>query len=403
MTLHTSATVAIVRCSSYDTAAVLSAVRTGFDLIGGAASLFRPGERILLKPNVLLGNPPERSVTTHPVVFRAAATMLRESGVVLSYGDAPAGLFSVLANMVKSLIAPVADELSIPLADFEKGQWVPFPQGKASKNLFLANGVLVCDAIVGLPKLKTHGLTRFTGAVKNQFGCVPGTVKGEHHARHTDPYDFARLLVDIATRTRPRLCIMDGIMAMEGNGPQSGTPKHLGIILMSTDPVALDAVACRIIGLDPEFVPTNTLGEEAGLGVWRPEAITIVGESIESVTDRSFDVVRKPPQSMPQGRLLRMIKNKVTMRPAIDAVACIRCGRCVEICPVKPKALVWTKAGKKIPPAYDYHRCIRCFCCQEICPEAAIRIATPRLIKLLPLVSYMALLVTNIRLHRRRT
>ena len=149
------------------------------------------------------------------------------------------------------------------------------------KKLIIANGVLDCDGLISLPKLKTHGLMRFTGAVKNQFGCIPGFLKGQYHVKLPDPYDFATMLVDINTLIKPRLYIMDGITAMEGNGPRSGKPKQLNVLLLSTDPIALDATACKIINLNPEFVPTSKLGEKAGLGTYHTENIEIVGEQID--------------------------------------------------------------------------------------------------------------------------
>jgi uncharacterized protein (DUF362 family)/Pyruvate/2-oxoacid:ferredoxin oxidoreductase delta subunit len=395
-------TVAVIRCDSYDNQIVLSALRAGFDLLGGAARFFRAGERIILKPNVLFGNHPDRCVTTHPAIFSAMAIMLRECNVRVSYGDSPAGILPVHNNMEKSHLAQVAAGLDIPLADFSAGRWVSYPAGLSSKKLYLANALFDCDGMVGLPKCKTHGLTRFTGAVKNFYGCVPGMVKGEYHARFPDVVDFSRLLVDICAFVNPRLHVMDAVMAMEGNGPQSGTPKKLGLILISADPVALDSVASRIIGLNPAYVPTSVEGEKSGLGNMRSERINVVGESIDAVADTSFKVVRLPPVHLPQGRLTRILRNIATPRPAIRPAKCIRCGKCVEACPVAPKAVDWARGDKQRPPVYDYNRCIRCFCCQELCPVGAIGIVTPLLIRVLPPLSYIALLFSSIwRKHRK--
>ncbi len=143
------------------------------------------------------------------------------------------------------------------------------------KKFVIANGVLDSDGLVSLPKLKTHGLVRFTGAAKNQFGRVPGLLKNQYHVKLPDPYDFATMLVDLNTLIRPRLYIIDGIMAMEGNGPRSGNLKQLNVLLLSSDPIALDATASRIIHLDPEILPTSKPGEESGLGTYHAENITI--------------------------------------------------------------------------------------------------------------------------------
>jgi len=137
----------------------------------------------------------------------------------------------------------------------------------------VANGALDADGLVNLSKLKTHPLTRLTGAVKNQFGCVPGLLKSQYHVTLPDPFDFAAMLVDLNTLVRPRFCVMDGVMAMEGNGPRSGVMRKLNVLLFSTDPIALDATACRIINVDPEVVTTSGLGEKAGLGTYHSEDI----------------------------------------------------------------------------------------------------------------------------------
>ena len=124
-----------------------------------------------------------------------------------------------------------------------------------NKRFIFANTVLDADGIISLPKLKTHGLTRLTGAVKNQFGCVPGLAKGQFHAKMADPYDFSTMLVDINTFLKPRLYVMDAIMAMEGNGPRNGKPRQMNALMFSKDPIALDAVACKMVVLIPNTCP----------------------------------------------------------------------------------------------------------------------------------------------------
>ena len=173
-------------------------------------------------------------------------------------------------------------------------------------------------------------------------------------------------------------------MAMEGNGPRSGKPKQLSVLLLSADPIALDATACRIIDLQPEVVPTAKPGEKAGLGTYHFENIEIVGDHLESFIDKSFIINRLPPVSSTSGRVRTFIKNKITQRPVIVKEKCTHCGTCVKMCPVEPKAVDWYKGDKTRPPKHNYDRCIRCYCCQETCPEGAITITTPWLGRLLP-------------------
>jgi uncharacterized protein (DUF362 family)/Pyruvate/2-oxoacid:ferredoxin oxidoreductase delta subunit len=372
------ARVVIIRCDTYEDNQVLTAIQEGVDMLGGISSFAKPGERIVLKPNILIGTDPNKGVTTHPAVFRAAGKLLKDAGTSVLYGDSPS-FGKAEPNLRRSGIKQVGDELGFCVADFDSGREVSHKDALLVKKFVVANGVLDSDCLVSLPKFKTHGLVRFTGAVKNQFGCVPGLRKSQYHVKLPDPYDFATMLVDLNTLIKPRLYIMDGIVAMEGNGPRSGKLKRLNVLLLSGDPIALDATACRIAYLDPEIVPTSKPGEKAGLGTYRVENIEIIGESLESFVDKSFQVNRSPPVSSSGGRLRVFLKNRITQRPVIDKSKCTCCGTCITMCSVQPKAVDWYEGDDSRPPRYDYNRCIRCYCCQETCPEGAIYLSNPLL------------------------
>ena len=373
--------VALVRCDTYDEEKVAKAVQHGFDLLGGIAQFAKPGEKIVLKPNVLIGSKPEKCVTTHPAVFKAVGRLLREAGASVSYGDSPS-FGKCESNIRKSGLKEAGDELGLSLADFDSGRPASHKDALLVKSFVIANGVLDSDGLVTLPKMKTHPLPRFTGAVKNQFGCIPGLLKSQYHVKLPDPYDFATMLVDLNTLIRPRLCVMDGIIAMEGNGPRGGKPKKMSVLLLSGDPIAIDATACRIIDLNPEAVPTCTAGEKAGLGTYHSENIEIVGEDIESFLDRSFEVIRTPPTPCTSGRVRSFVKNRICEKPVIDEAKCNKCGTCVRMCPVEPKAVDWHNGDKSRSPTYRYDRCIRCYCCQENCPEGAVYVESPVLGKI---------------------
>jgi uncharacterized protein (DUF362 family)/Pyruvate/2-oxoacid:ferredoxin oxidoreductase delta subunit len=375
------AKVALVRCGTYEEGKVFEAVHSGLNLIGGISAFTKPGEKIVMKPNVLIGSNPESCVTTHPSVFKAVGRILKESGTTVYYGDSSAFGKSE-TNMRKSGLKQAGDEMGFLLADFDSGRLVHHKDGVLIKNFTIANGALDADGIVSLPKFKTHGIVRFTGAAKNQFGCIPGLLKGQYHVKLADPYDFSTMLVDLNMVLKPRLYIMDGISAMEGNGPRSGKAKKMNVLLFSSDPIALDATACRIIGFDPEFVPTSSPGEKAGLGTYHAENIEVMGEDIVSFLDSSFNVVLTPPMRCTSGRLRTFVKNQICERPVIDRSKCSICGTCVKMCPVEPKAVNWHTGDKTRPPSYKYNRCIRCYCCQETCPEGAISIENPFLSKI---------------------
>jgi uncharacterized protein (DUF362 family)/Pyruvate/2-oxoacid:ferredoxin oxidoreductase delta subunit len=372
------ARVVTMRCETYADDRVLVAIQKGIDMLGGISVFAKPGEKIVIKPNILIGADPDKGVTTHPAVFRAVGEVLKDSGVSVLYGDSPSFGKSE-PNLRKSGLKEVGDELGFILADFDSGRPVSHKDALLVKKFVVANGVLDSDGLVSLPKFKTHGLTRFTGAVKNQFGCVPGLLKSQYHVKLPDPYDFAAMLVDLNTLIRARLYIMDGIVAMEGNGPRGGKLKQLNVLLLSSDPIALDATACRIAYLDPEIVPTSKPGEKAGLGTYQVGNIEVMGQALDSFIDTSFVVNRTPPVSGSGGRIRVFLKNRITQRPVIDQAKCDCCGTCVTMCPVQPKAVDWYKGDKSRPPRHNYNRCIRCYCCQEICPEGAIHLSNPLL------------------------
>ncbi len=391
------AKVVLLRCESYHEIEVKKAVERGINLLGGIDQFVKKNDKILLKPNLLIGDLPEKCTTTHPAIFRAVAEIFQtamhanhdlttnnmQARIVpsnedlrLRYGDSPA-FGSPLAAAQKCEIAGIAEKLKIPLADFIHGQEIVFTKGKQNKKFVIAQGVLEADGIISLPKLKTHGFEKLTGCVKNQFGCIPGLLKAEFHIKLPDPVDFARMLVDLNNFVCPRLYIMDGIWAMEGNGPRGGTPKAMNLILMSTDPIALDATVCRIISLNPELVPTIYLGYEAKTGTYKENEILLLGDDISTFKAPSFKVDRSTIIRYHPNKILSFFSRHLVSKPVIETDKCIKCGVCVMICPAKPKALNWQGDDKRLFPQYAYALCIRCCCCQEMCPEKAIFLKKP--------------------------
>jgi uncharacterized protein (DUF362 family)/NAD-dependent dihydropyrimidine dehydrogenase PreA subunit len=374
--------VALIRCESYNETEVAAGVQRGIDLLGGMGQFIRPGEKIVLKPNILVGAAPEKLIGPHPLVFQAVARLAQQVTAHLSYGDSSGGLGHPIAHARKAGIHSVAESLGIPLADFEGAREVEFKESPFLKYLTLANGVLDADGLISIAKFKTHALTRITGAVKNQFGCIPGLLKSEFHVKMPNPLDFGRMLVTINLYIRPRLYVMDGIIAMEGNGPRGGTPCPMHVLLFSADPIALDATVCRLIDLNPAFVPTNPPGQEWGLGTYQQSEIELLGDPFESFVNKQFNVVREPVKAVTASANVSFLRNQISPRPVIDPAKCGLCGTCVRMCPVQPKAVDWHTGDKSKPPTYKYERCIRCFCCQELCPDQAISVKKPFLARL---------------------
>ena len=223
-----SATVSIVRCETYDEEEVLRGLRRSIDLLGGIETFVKRGDRVLLKPNLLYGKPPEKAVTTHPSVVRGMIEIVREAGGVPSIGDSP-GMESLRKAAEKAGIKRVADETGCSLVEFDRPIVPPDRKGKWFKQLEIDRSVLEADVIINLPKWKTHGQMLLTLGVKNLFGCIPGPRKALWHLKAgQDQERFARMLIDVYLTVRPALTLLDGIVGMDGNGPGSGRPVPLG-------------------------------------------------------------------------------------------------------------------------------------------------------------------------------
>jgi len=371
------AKVALIECSGYDEGLVASALRRGIDLLGGMGRFARPGERILLKPNLLTGAAPEKCVTTHPSLLKAMGRLCLENNARVSFGDSP-GFGGAQAAAGKSGLAAAAREIGMEQADFGAAVQVSFNEALIAKQLVLARAAVETDGIISLAKMKTHGFMRITGAVKNQFGCVPGMRKGEFHVKMPQAEHFAAMLVDITRFLKPRLFVLDGIVAMEGNGPGSGTPRKMRVLLLSSDPAALDAIFCKLIRLPARFVPTMKPAAESGLGTYADNEIITCGDEVSGLECPDFKVVRQP--ALPFDRSFPYyLKNLITPRPFINHQRCVNCQVCTSVCPLEPKAVRRIGDRKETKPSYDYRRCIRCYCCQELCPSSAIAIKTPLL------------------------
>ena len=354
-----SARLHIARCRDYQPQSVRSAIQEAVEAIGGLP--VKPGDKVLLKPNLLSPRSPEKAVTTHPQIAAAVAELVKDCGGVVSIGDSPSGQPGEaiwIATGMNDILAPTR----MKKIDFTASGTEEFlTRGNV---YYLAQPALECDLLINLPKLKTHSLTMFTGAVKNLYGCLPGFQKGTWHRRAPKNEQFSQVVVDVFSRFTPRVNIMDGVMAMEGDGPATGRPRKLGVIIASNSAPALDKVAAKIIGFGEDEILTTRFAEQRGF--FNPENITLTGASIEEVAPSSF--------ALPQDRYLRMIPHLlheimgrfIWSRPEVNEDDCIACGDCAQNCPVQAMSF---NGG---PPEIDYRNCINCFCCDEICPSGAI-------------------------------
>ncbi len=360
--------VAILKCRSYDSDELYAKVNESVGLLGGMESFVRPGERILLKPNLLAEKPVEAAVTTHPAVVEAAIRLVKEAGATPVVGDSP-GIGSALKNADKCGVLVVCKATGTEFVEFTDAVMVENPSSHTFKRIEVAREVLEVDGIINLPKLKTHVQMNLTLGVKNLFGCVPGKRKPQWHlAAGIDSLHFASMILDLYLYLKPRLTIMDGVVGMEGNGPASGDPVKLGLLFAAPDAVAMDTVIAAVLGTTPELVPILKAAASRSMSSTLLDEITIVGEEIDSVkvTDFNFPPVTSVNFAAKLPYFIdRRVRKALTSRPHVDDCICTLCNKCVEVCPTDVMA-------RTDRISIDYDSCIRCYCCQEMCPSSAI-------------------------------
>ncbi len=368
----------VADCSSYDIKKIKKVLSEGLEVLEIDPRLFFGGKNCVLKPNLLLPKKPEKAVTTHPTVMQALAEISWENGAKeLTIGDTPGGPFNrpylktlYKATQMEKVAQASGAKLNYSLDEVD----TPFPAGKVIKRVALAGFIKHCDVLINAAKMKTHGLTRMTGGVKNLFGALPGMQKTEYHMKMNEINHFSTLLVDIARLLNPPLTVIDGVEGMEGNGPSSGTIKKAGKIVMARNVFAADFVMARIMGMNPLHVPTIRIAENLDLPAKNSD-IEIIGD------------LGKEKFLIPQGKreitlLSGFIPEKWIPRihnffqpvPIFDREKCVGCGICAKHCP--PKVISGTEEKN---PKIDLDGCIRCFCCQELCPYEAISIHRPLL------------------------
>jgi uncharacterized protein (DUF362 family)/NAD-dependent dihydropyrimidine dehydrogenase PreA subunit len=370
--------VSVVMCEDYERTRVERSVRRAIDLLGGIGAFVSPGQKVLVKFNLLQGAAPEKCVTTHPEVVYAVAKVLKEHGCDVLLGDSPgSGIPYTEANLRKAYAASgfdrVARELGVRL-NYDVGYHdVPAPDSKTMKQFPIINPVLDCDTVVVVSKVKTHASLFISAATKNIFGVIPGLEKPSYHVRLQDPYSFAQMLLDLNDVVKPRLQIVDAVFGMEGDGPFAGDPRKIGAILASGDHNAIDVVVCRLIAVEPVQSPIIAAAIERGYLQEDLSDVSVIGDNLDRLIVRDFkrpatyktsqDIRRDP--SNPFAKIFALASEYV-LRPVIHEDLCVTCLKCVQSCPVKTISVVDNK------PVIDYTKCIRCYCCHEMCDSKAI-------------------------------
>jgi len=354
--------VSTIACKSYELDSVRQAVKSALTPLGGIERFVHPEMRVLLKPNLLAGSNLERAITTHPTVVQAVTELVQEAGGTVLIGDSPGG--PVKKNPPvwrKGGMTKVAERTGANLTLFDGVTW----KRLNGHDYFIAPQVLEADLVINLPKLKTHALTLYTGAVKNLLGTIPGTRKREIHLRAPGVQDFSQALVDVLELVQPGLTLMDGVLGQEGNGPgMGGTPHQYGCVAASADPVALDAVIAQALGYKPGEVLHLGYADERGLGTSNPAEVQVEGDR-QALDFGAVNLPKAHWYFRVPSWASAPLRKAARVRPLLDPSKCIGCGRCVEVCPQE----IITPGH---PPEFHLDNCIGCLCCTEICPQGAL-------------------------------
>lgn len=363
--------VAVVRCASYESGALSSAVLRSLELAGGWRFFPKPGGKVFVKVNHLSPHaPPERAVCTHPMFVREVLRVLLERDFRVTVGDDVN--FGRGDEFRTTGFRQMCAELRVPLVNLRESGFAEVPlRGELLTSVFIARPVLEADLVLNLPKLKTHSFTIFTGAVKNMYGVVPCGQRLEGHRRFPGRDSFSRMLVDIFSAVRRQFTLMDAVVGMDGEGPSAGYPKKVGLIISGADGVAVDAVASRATGHDPLQVPTTTRAQARGLGVGDLRSIEVVGEKMEDVEvkdfRRSWAATGLFSRRLPSA-LYAYVNGRLVLTPEVVPDKCSGCLDCLRICPAGTIGLVRQKAR------IDEAGCIHCLCCHEVCLQRSIRL-----------------------------
>lgn len=368
--------ISIVKVNDYSIEIVRAALKELLQHLGGIEKYVLPGQRVLLKPNMLAAKPPEDAVTTHPAIVQAVAELVSAAGGTVFIGDSP-GIGSFEKVSERSGIAQAAAASGATMLPFRTVMDVS--GGPIFRTLSLSSEYLKADVVINLPKLKTHEMMTMTCAVKNLYGAVVGPSKAALHLTAGRSREmFAGLLLEIAAARPVALTIVDAVLAMEGDGPGSGTPCETGLILAGSNPVAVDVVAARLAGIPTEKLPVEIEAARRGIAGSRIEEIELCGELSRIPERRPFRL----PSGMDiqfgiPGFIGDILRKQFSPLPEAIVERCVLCGVCRDACP--PGAITIDKKALKVSSG----RCIRCWCCRELCPHHAMSVKKGMLQKLL--------------------
>lgn len=366
---RTRSRVAVTACASYGTSDVETALAETLEALGGIGAFVKAGQTVLIKPNLFSAHPPAHAVTTHPEVVRQIVLLCARAGAGRIWvGDSPVGMKSE-----SELWSRTGMDTAVAGTPAELKSWQVKQAGLPCGDDVLAvpEWYREVNAVISLAKLKTHALTTMTCALKNVYGIISGPAKSQFHVKYPSPLAMGSFLVRVHAALKPDLTIADAVIAMEGNGPAHGRPLPVGVLLASRDAVALDAVACNALRIEPSAVPMIRMASACGLGEMDKTKIECVGSGVSRLHSASL----KPSVARHLGRIPEPFFQLTTrlwrLRPRIKKALCAKCGICGSVC---PKQAIKEEAGTGYP-VINPASCIDCFCCLESCPQTAIALA----------------------------
>lgn len=332
----------------------------------------KPGMTVVLKPNLVMRGKPEDAAITHPAFAAAVGSCVKKAGAEVLLAESPGGPYT--PGLMKSHFkacgyADMAEAMGFSLYTGCESRPVTLPEGVVCRQLEIVAPFLEADYLINLAKLKTHSMVGFSGAVKNLFGVVPGLQKPELHCRFPQKEEFSQMLTDLCAFLRPDLSLLDGIWAMEGDGPTGGSRRELGAVIAAKNPYAADLCATSLIGIEADSVLMLRYGKERGLSPASLSEVELLGDDPASLRQMDFKKARASSTDFIDRlpRFLRPAAKKLTTPyPRIDKKNCVGCGKCAESCPQHTITVKNRKAD------IDYKNCIHCFCCHEMCPQHVI-------------------------------
>ena len=365
-----NAPVALMPCGDYNPDTVAETIGKGLDLLGGLDRFVSTGDRVLLKPNLLIAGKPEKAITTHPAIVDAAIRAVKDLGAKPFVADSP-GFGNPRSMYAATGIGEVCERHDVPYRFFEEKTGIDGIEGGRFRRFDVAREALEADCIINLAKAKTHQQLTLTLGVKNLFGCVVGLEKPQWHLRAGhDVAHLARMMAELAVAIDADLTILDGVLGMDGNGPSvGGRAREFGFLALSANPFALDVAVTHLFGLPPKKIPIIAAGIELGVSPASIGEVQLLGANPAElkVDDFLIPESRKPTMQLP-GFLFRLLKRFFTPRLRVDPRKCIVCNACVAICPTGAAR----KDGNLV--RIETRDCITCYCCSEVCPQDAIEL-----------------------------